>query len=218
MLEMAAVVMTPSSGSSGRRGSSSGSGSGNRASYGSGGGTRASNDSGGVRPEVATDRRGAGNRGGGTSCAFQTPISCARHGNDGEENGWSFENIMGMMMGQQSGDREAREIEHRLRRDVQREVSHLAMEREASLCCKEMDLQHKENRVQRQMMSVMIMSLMQNNNAMSRMIVSTGGIGAHMGVPPEQKNVNAYTGVPSEQEGLNLGQSANGDVANREAN
>jgi hypothetical protein len=92
------------------------------------------------------------------------------------------------------------------------------MEREASLCCKEMALQRENNRVQRQMMSVMLMSLMQNNNAMSRMIASIGGIGAHMGVPPEQENVNAYTGVPSEQEGFNLGQSANGDAANREAN
>jgi hypothetical protein len=67
------------------------------------------------------------------------------------------------------------------------------------------------------MMSVMIMSLIQNNNAMSRMIVSIGGIGAHMGVPPEQENFNAYTGVPPEQEGFNLGQSTNEDAANREA-
>ncbi len=98
---------------------------------------------------------------------------------------------------------------------MQCEESGLAMEREASLHCKEMALQRKENRVQRQMMSVMLMSLMQNNNAMSRMI---GGIGAHMGVPPEQENINAYMGVPSGQEGFNLGQSANGDAANREAN
>jgi hypothetical protein len=153
--------------------------------------------------------------------AFQTPNSCARHGNDGEESDWSFENIMGMMMAQQSGDREAMEIEHRLQHKevaVQLEESCLAMEREASLHCKEMALQHKENRVQRYMMSVMLMSLMQNNNAMSRMIASIGGIGAHMGVPPEQENVNAYTGVPSEQEGFNLGQSAHGDAADREAN
>jgi hypothetical protein len=53
---------------------------------------------------------------------------------------------------------------------------------------------------------------------MSRIIASIGGIGAHMGVPPEQENFNAYKGVPPEQEGFNLGQSANGDTANREAN
>jgi hypothetical protein len=113
--------------------------------------------------------------------------------------GWPFENIMGMMMAQQSGDREAREIEHRLcckEMAVQREESHLAMEREVSLCRKEMALQRKENRVQRQMTSGMLMSLMQNNIAMSRMIASIGGIGAHIGVPPEQENVNAYTGAP----------------------
>jgi hypothetical protein len=128
---------------------------------------------------------------------------------------------MGMMMAQQSGDREARAIEHRLCHEemaVQREESCLAMEREASLCREEMALQRKENRVQHQIMSAMLMSLMQNNDAMSGMIASIGGIGAHMGVPPEQENVNAYTGVPSEQEGFNLGQSANGDAANREAN
>ncbi len=124
-------------------------------------------------------------------------------------------------MVQQSGDREAREIEHRLCHEemaVQCEESHLAMEREASLRHEEMALQREENRVQHQMMSVMLMSLMQNNNAMSRMIASIGGIGAHMGVPPEQENVNTYTGVPSEQVGFNLGQSANGNAANREAN
>ena len=144
---------------------------------------------------AAADCRGAGNRGGGTSRAFQTPISRARHGNDGEERGWSFENIMEMMMAQQSGDREAREMEHRLcckEMAAHHEESHLAMEREASLCCEEMalQLQRKENRVQHQMMSVMLMPLMQNNNAMSRMIASIGGIGAHMGVPPEQENLN----------------------------
>ncbi len=90
----------------GRRGGSGGRGS----SGGSSGGTRASNSSGGVRSDVAADCRGAGNRGGGTLCAFQTPISCAGCGNDGEESGWSFENIMGMMMAKQSGDREAREM------------------------------------------------------------------------------------------------------------
>jgi hypothetical protein len=112
-------------------------------------------------------------------------------------------------------------MEHRLCHEemaAQCEESHSAMEREASLHHKEMALQHEENRVQRQMMNVMLMSLMQNNNAMSRMIASIGGIGAHVGVPPEQENVNAYTGVPSEQECFNLGQSANGDAANREAN
>jgi hypothetical protein len=101
---------------------------------------------------------------------------------------------------------------------AQREESSLAMEREASLCRQEMALQRKENRVQHQMMSVMLMSLMQNNNAMSRMIASIGGIGAHMGVPPEHKYFNAYMSVSPEQEGFHLGQSANGDAANREAN
>jgi hypothetical protein len=98
-----------SGGSSGRGGRGGRGGSG-----GSGGKTRASNGNGGVRSDVAADCRGAGNRGGGTSHAFQTPIGHARCGNDGEESCWSFENIMGMMMMQQSGDREAREMEHRL--------------------------------------------------------------------------------------------------------
>ncbi len=88
---------------------------------------------------------------------------------------------------------------------VQRGESCLAMEREASLHCEEMALQYKENRVQHHMMSVMLMSMMQNNSSMSGMIASIGGIGALMGVPPEQENVN-------------LDQSANGDAANREAN
>jgi hypothetical protein len=170
VLEMAAVVMTVGGnnslnscrGGSGSRGGSSGSSGGIRASNGSCGGTRASNGSCGVRSDVAADCRGAGNRGGGTSCAFQTPISPARRGNYGEEIGWSFENIMGMMMAQQSGDREAREMEHKLRckgMAAQREEGHLAMEREASLQCKEMALHRKENRVQHQMMNVMLMSL-----------------------------------------------------------
>ncbi len=55
------------------------------------------------------------------------------------------------------------------------------------------------------MMSVMLMLLMQNNSAMSRMIASIEGIGAYAGIPPEQAN-------------FNLGQSANGDEANGESN
>ena len=66
-----------------------------------------------------------------------------------------IENIMGMMMAQQSGEKEAGEVEHRLCHEemaVQREVSHLAMERETALCHEEMAMQRKENRVQRQML------------------------------------------------------------------
>ncbi len=46
--------------------------------------------------------------------------------------------------------------------------------------------------------------MIQNNSAMSSMIAGIGGIGGLAGVPPEQENVN-------------LGQSANGGAANREA-
>jgi hypothetical protein len=53
-----------------------------------------------------------------------------------------------------------------------------------------MALQREENRVQRQMKSVMLMLLMENNSAMSRSIASIGGIGACTGVPPEQENVD----------------------------
>jgi hypothetical protein len=88
---------------------------------------------------------------------------------------------------------------------VQCEESHLAMEIEAFLCCEEMGLWHKENRVQHIMMSVMLISMIQNNSAMSGMIASIGGIDASTGVPPEQENVN-------------LAQSANGDAANGDAN
>ena len=56
-------------------------------------------------------------------------------GDDGEKiSGWSFENIMGMMMAQVR--REAREMERRLCHEemaAQCEESHLAMERERLL-------------------------------------------------------------------------------------
>jgi hypothetical protein len=78
--------------------------SGSSGSSGSSSGTRASKGSGGVvsRPQsdVTADCSGAVKRGGGTLCAFQTPISCAWRGDDEEESGWSFENIMEMKMTQ----------------------------------------------------------------------------------------------------------------------
>jgi hypothetical protein len=88
---------------------------------------------------------------------------------------------MAMMMAQQSGEREAREVEHRLRHEemvAQHEESRLAMERETALHCEEMAMQCEENRAQHQMMSIMLMAMMQNNSTMSGMI---GNLEAFLG-------------------------------------
>jgi hypothetical protein len=80
--------------------------------------------------------------------AFCTPISRGRkrhlHSNadNEEEGGWSFLNIMGMMMMQQRHDSEAREAD-------------------LALCQEEMAIRHEESRAQQQMMNTMMMALIQ---------------------------------------------------------
>ena len=65
--------------------------------------------------------------------------------------------------------------------------SHLAIERETALVhCKEMAMNCKENRIQCQMMSMMLMAMMQKNSGatLSGMIGNITCIGASMGGDP----------------------------------
>jgi hypothetical protein len=99
------------------------------------------------------------------------------------------------MMMQHRGGVEARERKHALcckEMATQRKKSHEATEKEHALRHEEMTIQRKDSHAQHQMMTVMLMTMMQHNSALSGMMSGIGGIGAFStGNPPQNDNNNA---------------------------
>jgi len=74
---------------------------------------------------------------------FKTPRK-SRDNDDSEENGFSFQNMMSMMMYQNRAESEQRECEYQLRRE-------------------EMAIAREDARAQRQLMNVMMMAMLNRN-------------------------------------------------------
>jgi hypothetical protein len=102
--------------------------------------------------------------GGDRGCAFCTPINRGRkksRTDDEDDGGFSVSNVMGMMMVQQRSEQSSREADR-----MAREAELSLRQEEIAMRCEEMTLQlqiqREESRAHQQMMSVMLMAMMQN--------------------------------------------------------
>ncbi len=97
---------------------------------------------------------------------FKTPRK-SRDNNDSEENGFSFQNMMSMMMYQNRAESEQRERQSRI--DAEQR------DREYQLRREEMAIVREDAYAQRQLMNVMMMAMLNRNG---------GGIVLNLNLPP----------------------------------
>jgi hypothetical protein len=94
--------------------------------------------------------------------AFSQPLKTSRkslsgNSKDGNDNdGFLFGNLMSYMMYQNRVENMQSYRQNRIGTECR--------EREYELCCKELAVQHKENRAQHHLMNVMVMAIINKNN------------------------------------------------------
>jgi hypothetical protein len=105
--------------------------------------------------------------------ALKTPRKKSSHREDSNDDEFSFGSMMCMMMHQSLMDLEQREHQNE-QREHQHWIDAKLRKREYKLCCEEMGIAREEACMQRQLINVMMMSLL-NKNGGDNVVPSPSG-------------------------------------------